>query len=87
MQVAYELLDGHKVIAFNSHYLAERYAKKHDLKLAEYGDVYGKDIAYAYWNKSGNRYDTEDIIAYYCFNEKGHACALDKDAFLDYIYH
>lgn len=31
--------------------------------LAEYGDVCGSNMAYAYWNKTGNRYDDETIIA------------------------
>lgn len=30
---------------------------------AEYGDVCGSNMAYAYWNKTGNRYDDETIIA------------------------
>lgn len=80
MRYTYELLDGSKVIAFNSIKQAETYAKKTNRKLAEYGDVYASDIRYAYFNKSGNRYDTEEIIAYYT-----NTGTLEPRRFIDYL--
>lgn len=85
MKETYELLNGHTVVAFNDYYQAVAYANKHNLKLAEYGDCYGSDVAYAYWNKSGNRYDDEDAIAYYTFKDTK-PCPLSKERFLHRLY-
>lgn len=86
MREEYELLGGHRVVAFNSHDEAETYANKNGLLLAEYGDCYGSDVAYAYWNKTGNRYDDEDVIAYYHFGEDGKPEELDEDEFRERIW-
>lgn len=67
MQTTYNLLNDHSVMAFNDYDEAKNYAEKQGLKLAEYGDYYGSKYSYAYWNKSGNRNDDEDVIAYYTF--------------------
>lgn len=79
MFVEYELLDGHSVKAYNDHNEAYEEASKQNLKLAEYGDVYGTKVAYAYWNKSGNRNDDEDIIAYYTFNKEGKPIPISEE--------
>lgn len=84
MKYEYTLLGGHKVIAFNDYYEAKKHAEKHNLILAEYGDCYGSDISYAFWNKSGNRMDDEDIIAYYTFKNTKPA-PLSEEAFLNYM--
>lgn len=85
MRYIYELLDGSKVIAFNSLKQAQTYATKTKRKLAEYGDVYGSKIAYAYFNKTGNRNDTEEIIAYYQFNTNGKPKTLAPQDFINYL--
>ena len=71
MKIEFYLIDESKVIAYNDYYQAERQAKKQGLKLAEYGDVYGSQIAYCYYNESGDRNDTEQIICYYAFDKYG----------------
>ena len=83
MRTSYKLYGSDQlVIAFNSHKQAETYANKTGLKLAEYGDCYGSNIAYAFWNKSGNRNDQEKVIAYYTWNEHGKPAPLSKEQFL-----
>ena len=67
---SYELLSGTVVKCFSDFYRAKKYAENKGLKEAEYGDVYGSPFAYCYWNKSGDRDDDEEVIAYYAF-EKG----------------
>lgn len=71
MKIGYELIDGSKVEAYDDYYEAERQAKEQGLKLAEYGDIYCSKIAYCYYNKSGNRNETEQIICYYVFDNNG----------------
>lgn len=85
MRYTYELLDGSKVIAFNSLKQAQTYANKTNRKLAEYGDVYGSNIAYAIFNKSGNRNDTEELVAYYQFNSSGKPKTLAPQEFINYL--
>ena len=79
MFLEYQLLNGHDVKAFNDHDEALAEAEARHLKLAEYGDVYGSDISYAYWNDSGDRYDDETIIAYYTFNKQGRPVPLEEN--------
>ena len=52
---------------YSNYYTAKERAEELGLKEAEYGDVYNSDIAYCYWNKSGNRNDDEEVICYYFF--------------------
>lgn len=85
MRYTYELLDGSKVIAFNSLKQAQTYANKTNRKLAEYGDVYGSNIAYAIFNKSGNRNDTEELVAYYQFDSSGKPKTLEPQEFINYL--
>lgn len=55
---------------YSNYYTAKKRAEELGLKLAEYGDLYNSDICYCYWNKSGNRFDDEEVICYY-FYENG----------------
>ena len=87
MYLEYQLLNGSNVKAYNDHNEAERAAKKQNLLLAEYGDVYGRDMAYAYWNKSGNRNDDEVIIAYYRFNKQGKPEPLNEEELKHYLFY
>ena len=57
--------------AYSNYYNAKKRAEELGLKEAEYGDVYGKDMAYCFWNKSGNRNDDEEVICYYFFGKDG----------------
>ena len=70
---SYSLLgnEDKEILAYSNYYNAEKKAKELGLKLAEYGDNYGSDISYAYWNKSGNRYDDEEVMCYYFFDKNG----------------
>lgn len=68
-----------QIKAFNDYYKAEEQAKKEGLILAEYGDVYGSNKVYCYWNKTGNRNDAEVIICYYTFNEHGKPQAISEE--------
>ena len=79
MYLEYQLLNGSNVKAFNDYHEANEEATKQRLLLAEYGDVYGSDMAYAYWNKTGNRNDDEVIIAYYRFNKNGKPVQLSEE--------
>ena len=79
MKLEYELLNGPIVNAYNDYYEAKNKAKEQGLQLAEYGDVYGTGISYAYWNERGNRNEDEKIIAYYKFNENGKPTALSEE--------
>lgn len=63
----YELLDGTKVEVYSDYEEAKDRAEELGLVEAEYGDVYGSDLSYCYWNESGNRNDDEQVIAYYKF--------------------
>lgn len=72
----YELLSGTKVKAFRDYNKAKAFAEKNGLKEAEYGDAYG--ISYCYWNKSGDRNDDEEVIAWYKFSD-GKSVALSDD--------
>lgn len=86
MSIEYQLLGGGDVIAFNDYYAAREEAERQDLLLAEYGALYGRDMAYAYWNKTGDRNDGEVVIAYYKFNSKGRPEPLSKEEFESYIH-
>lgn len=81
----YELLGGHRVNAYGDYDKAKKEANKKGLKLAEYGDVYGSDLSYAYWNKTGNRNDDEDIIAYYHF-VNGKPAPISEERLRDYLF-
>lgn len=86
MRLTYKLLNSDEIVhAYNSYKSAESHAKRLKLKLAEYGDVYGYNISYCYWNKSGNRNDNEKVIAYYTF-ENGKPKPLNLQRFRDYLY-
>lgn len=79
MCLEYQLLNGSDVKAYNDYHEASEEAKKRNLSLAEYGDVYGSNMAYAYWNESGDRDDDEAIIAYYRFNKQGKPAPLSEE--------
>ena len=85
MRYSYTCLDGSKVIAFNSLKQAQTYATKTGRKLAEYGDVYGSNIVYAFFNKSGNRNDGEEVVAYYQFDSSGKPKTLAPQEFINYL--
>ena len=74
----YETLSGTKVTVFVDHDEAQEEANKRGLKLAEYGDYYDSKLAYAYWNKSGDRNDDEEVFAVYTF-EKGKPRRLTRE--------
>lgn len=61
----YQLLSGTDVKMFRDYDVAKKVAHNLGLKEAEYGDAYG--VSYCMWNKSGNRNDDEEVIAYYTF--------------------
>lgn len=65
----YELLSGTKVQCFRDYHKAEEVAQKLGLKESEYGDAYG--ISYCYWNETGDRYEDEEVVAWYRFDENG----------------
>lgn len=80
----YEYIWGDKVLAYRDLEKAKEKAKEMGLKEAEYGDI-GDSLkdgyAYCYWNKSGDRNDTEEVIAYYKFGKNGKARPLtDEEA-------
>ena len=80
----YEYIWGDKVLAYRDLGKAKEKAKEMGLKEAEYGDI-GDSLkdgyAYCYWNKSGDRNDTEEVIAYYKFDKNGKARPLtDEEA-------
>lgn len=85
MYLEYQLLNGSNVKAFNDYHEANEEATKQRLLLAEYGDVYGSNMAYAYWNKSGNRNDDEVIIAYYRF-KNGKPVQLSEEELRRYLF-
>ena len=84
--VSYETLCGEEVKAFGDYNECKKYAEENNLKLAEYGDVYGSKLSYCYFNKSGDRNDTEEAIAYYTFGEDGKPQPIDDDALRDYLF-
>lgn len=86
MYLEYQLLNGPIVKAYNDYYEASEEVKKQNLSLAEYGDVYGSNMAYAYWNESGNRYDDEVIIAYYRFNKQGDPEPLSEEELKRHLF-
>ena len=86
MCVSYDLLCGGTVTAFNDYYEATREAARQGLKLAEYGDCYGSEISYCYYNESGDRYDDEKIICYYVF-VKGKPAPLNEEEFIRYLFY
>ena len=75
----YETLDGVKVAVYSDYNIAKTRASELGLKEAEYGDIYASDISYCYWNKSGDRNDTEEVIAYYKFDKNGKPSVLTAD--------
>lgn len=85
MRYSFRYMNGSKVIAFNSLKQAQTYATKTGRKLAEYGDVYGYNIAYALFNKTGNKNDTEELIAYYQFDSSGKPKTLAPQEFINYL--
>lgn len=86
MYLEYQLLNGPVVRAYNSYNEAKRQAEKQKLLLAEYGDVCGSNMAYAYWNKTGDRYDDEAIIAYYKTDNNGKPVTLAKEKLKSYLF-
>jgi len=60
-----------EILAFSNYNNAVKKAEELGLKLAEYGDVYGSNVSYAFWNKSGNRNDDEEVMCYYFFDKDG----------------
>ena len=62
----YELLDDTKVEVYSDYHKALNRAKELGLKEAEYGD--DGQFSYCYWNQSGDRNDSEQVIAYYVFD-------------------
>lgn len=60
-----EFLNGDKVKYFNDYSEAKKYADKLGLKESEYGDAYG--CSYCCWNETGDKNDTEMVVAYYDF--------------------
>lgn len=86
MVVNYELLNGSSVDAYNDYGEAKQAADKQHLLLAEYGDVYGSELSYAYWNKSGNRNDDEVIIAYYSFNKQGKPIPISEERLRHHLF-
>lgn len=86
MCLEYQLLNDSNVKAYNDYNEANKVAKEEGLLLAEYGDVYGSNMAYAYWNKSGNRNDDKVIIAYYRFNKNGKPIPLSEEEFRNYLF-
>lgn len=68
---------GHKVEVYSDYHKALKRAKELGLKEAEYGDVFGTQFSYCCWNKSGDRNEYEDVIAYYTF-EDGKLKSLDN---------
>lgn len=73
MKEGYTLLgnEDKEILAYSNYYNAEKKAKELGLKLAEYGDVYGSNVSYAFWNKSGNRNEDEEVMCYYFFDKDG----------------
>lgn len=62
---SYDLLSGTHVEQYRNYNKAKARAKELGLKEAEYGDAYG--VSYCFWNKSGDRNEDEEVIAYYKF--------------------
>ena len=79
MYLEYQLSNGSNVKAYNDYNEANKAAKEEGLLLAEYGDVYSSNMAYAFWNKSGNINDDAVIIAYYKFNKQGKPIPLSEE--------
>lgn len=65
LEEGYELLSGTEVEMYSDLKRAQKRANELGLKEAEYGDAYG--VSYCYFNKSGDRDDDEEVIAYYAF--------------------
>lgn len=60
---SYDLIDGTRVEVYRDYDKAKARAKELGLTEAERGNVYG--VSYCFWNKSGNRNESEEVIAYY----------------------
>ena len=82
----YQLMNNHDVIAFGDYYEGKKYADEHNLKEAEYGDVYGSKLSYCYFNKTGNRYDDEDVIIYYRFGRDGKPQPISDEELRNYLF-
>ena len=50
---------------YANYYEAKEQAKKEKLIESEYGDIYGTDMSYVRYNKSGDREDEPEIVCYY----------------------
>ena len=83
----YKLLNDSDVVAFADYYMAKKFAERKGLKLAEYGDVYGTKLSYCVYNKSGNRNDDEEVIAYYKFDENGKPKAISEEELYKYLFY
>ena len=80
----YELLSGTKVEVYSDYHKALKRANELGLKEAEYGDVYNSEISYCYWNKSGDRNEDEEVIAYYAFDgNKLRALTKDERSYIE----
>lgn len=80
----YELLSGTKVEVYSDYHKALKRANKLGLKEAEYGDLYNSEISYCYWNKSGDRNEDEEVMAYYAFDgDKLRALTKDERSYIE----
>ena len=80
----YEYLNGDKVEAYRDYYTAKARAESLGLKESEYGDIEylrgGDILSYCCWNKSGDRDDSEEVIAYYKFRGRKPVALTDEEA-------
>ena len=72
-----EAVVGH-VEVYSDYETAKSRALMLGLKEAEYGDEFGSDISYCAWNKSGDRNEEVEVLAYYKF-ENGKPVALTDE--------
>ena len=80
----YELLSGTKVEVYSDYHKALKRANELGLKEAEYGDLYNSEISYCYWNKSGDRNEDEEVMAYYAFDgNKLRALTKDERSYIE----
>lgn len=50
---------------YANYYKAKEEAKREKLIEAEYGDIYGTDMSYVRYNKTGDRDEEPEIVCYY----------------------
>lgn len=74
----YETLSDNKVEVYSDYETAKSRALMLGLKEAEYGDEFGSDLSYCAWNKSGDRNEEVEVLAYYKF-ENGKPVALTDE--------